>query len=261
MRILDQLKVLYRPSDKAKIAGQTDLAATLPTFQRELLIVLKREYGLEDATAEKLLELTKQPGFFRKGNFSLPQQEARRLAAMVYGRSLGDLQPGTVVPIDRMRKEAASLGQTMETFPEVYRFDARSPEKILASDGFQPNPEKPFFGLWEHVAKQNDSGTFVSTTLDPDNPELIDVMKARLSASNSTDLYEYRIRDVLGMKTPAEYGVESEKEVVTNSIPLQMVTEYRRISFKESGFVMSGKPLLIPTKPSEWKPFPERLGP
>ncbi len=117
-------------------------------------------------SAEQLLALAKQPSFQKK--FSIPKDQLNKIVAILYARELGELRSGTVVSIERMAKEAAALGQKLEEYPTVFRFDSRAPNQI-AQNGFQPNPSKPFKTLWEHVTPESDSGSYVSTTLDPDN--------------------------------------------------------------------------------------------
>lgn len=158
-----------------------------------------------------------------------------RLAAVVLARAAGLVPIGSIYPRNRFEWEASLLKQEIRNFEVLYRVDRRTPEEIRISGGFLPRPDSKQHTLWEHVAITSESGSFVSTTLKALNPQVVFMVSqapryTRLrGATGSVVLYEYKLRNVEGMRTPPEHGQPAEREVVTTHIPIAHILQWRKI--------------------------------
>lgn len=83
------------------------------------------------------------------------------------------------------------------------------------------------------------SGIFASvishvknTSLAADDIPLNPVVVAP-EAKTTVTVYQYRLRDVVGVRTPSEYGIESEAEVVTSSVALEQIDQYRELQVEQ----------------------------
>jgi hypothetical protein len=65
--------------------------------------------------------------------------------------------------------DARAAGLQVEFFPELYRYDSRSP-KLVAKEGFQGNPDKPEGDILTHSGPgAKGTGSYVSLTRDKDS--------------------------------------------------------------------------------------------
>jgi hypothetical protein len=159
-----------------------------------------------------------------------------RAAAVIVSRALGLVPAGSAYPRDRFIWEASLLGQAVQLFPNVYRIDRRPPEEIIRSKGFFPSTEAVQHTLWEHVSVTSESGSFVSTTLKALNPHVVFMVAkapryspANLRSHGLITMYEYRFKNIEGVRTPLEFGQPAEWEVVVSHVPLSNISHWRKI--------------------------------
>jgi hypothetical protein len=143
-------------------------------------------------------------------------------AASIYARSLGRVSPGTDYPRDRFLFEASLLNQKVDVFQTLYRQDRRDPSQVAASDGFHGNPNFMSYTLWEHVQGSTESGSFVSTTLQERNDYVAEMVARPLrdlyfmgtKRSKYGRIFEYRISQAEGMRTPLDMDLEAGSKIV-----------------------------------------------
>lgn len=183
-------------------------------------------------------------------------QTSRMAVASVIARAHQPLpHAGEPFSLETLQYQAKILGADISTEQSSFRLDQRPPDQI-AQTGFQPNPNKKSMTYWDHLRPDSTgSGNLVSLTLQQGNNSIVGtVLSSFISTrenvtgffSNKLEsifvdsqtqkpittnvvIYEYAIGEIQGVRTPNEYGVGKERELIVPQVSPDQVAYYRAV--------------------------------